>query len=58
MLGKLRLKYEVKVMGLWLLSATLITLGCIAWNNTTLPLALTGAVCVFASEGVINRYER
>ena len=55
--GKLRLKYEVKVIGLWLLSATLITLGCIAWNNTTLPLVLTGAVCVLASDKVVSKYE-
>lgn len=53
----MKIRYEVIIISLWILSATLITLGCVSWNNTTLPLALGGAVCVLASEKVVNKYE-
>lgn len=54
----MKVRYEAIVIGLLLMAIILIMMGCTAWNNTTVPLVLTGAACAFASEGVINRYER
>ena len=53
----MKVRYEIKVIGLWLLAIVLVLLGCKVWNNATLPLVFVGIVCALASERIIDRYE-
>lgn len=53
----MKVRYEIKVVALLILGIILIVIGAKSWNNTTVPMVLTGAVCVLASDKVVGKYE-